>query len=436
MKSENEQNPSRRDFLKTSTAAAAASALAFPSLTLGKEAGDRMKIGFIGCGGRGTGAAAQALKADSNVELWAMGDVFQEKIDASLKNVTTALGKDAADKINVDKKRQFVGLDAYQKVLESGVDAVILTTPPGFRPMQFKAAVDAGKHIFLEKPMATDAPGLRQVMKSVEEAKKKKLSVVAGFCWRYEYARREFYRRIADGQIGDVRAIYATYYTGPVKPMPADDARQPGWSDIEWQVRNWYNFAWLGGDGLVEQAIHSVDKIAWVMNDVPPLSCVAVGGRQIPNNSGNIFDHFEVNYLYEGGVRGFLGCRQQKHCHNENNDYVIGAKGIGEIKGGRCYLTAGDDKWRYNGPTPNMYQVEHDEMWAALRAGNPINNGDRMCTSTLMGLMGRMAAYTGKQVTWDMALNSQEDLFPKKLDWKTGKHEPPALAKPGVREFV
>jgi myo-inositol 2-dehydrogenase/D-chiro-inositol 1-dehydrogenase len=435
MKSENERNSTRRDFIKTSSTAAAASALAFPSITLGKEAGDKMKIGFIGCGGRGTGAASQALKADSNVELWAMGDVFQSKIDSSLRNLSKAV-PDAKEKINVDEKRQFVGLDAYEKVLESGVDAVILTTPPGFRPMQFKAAVDADKHIFLEKPMATDAPGLRQVMKSVEEAKKKKLSVVAGFCWRYHYARREFYRRIAEGQIGDVRAIYATYYTGPVKSMPADDARDPNWSDIEWQVRNWYNFTWLGGDGLVEQAIHSVDKIAWVMDDVPPLSCVAVGGRQIPNNSGNIFDHCEVNYLYEGGVRGFIGCRQQKHCHNENNDYIIGSKGTGEISRGQCFLTTADEKWRYQGAQPNMYQVEHDEMWAALRAGNPINDGDRMCTSTLMGIMGRMAAYTGAQVTWDMALNSEEDLFPKDLSWETGKHQPPGIAQPGLRKFA
>jgi len=435
MKSENERNPTRRDFLKTSSTAAAAGALAFPSITLGKDGGEKMKIGFIGCGGRGTGAAAQALKADSNVELWAMGDVFQSKIDGSLNNLSKAV-PDAKEKINVDEKRQFVGLDAYEKVLNSGVDAVILTTPPGFRPMQFKAAVDAGKHIFLEKPMATDAPGLRQVMKSVEEAKKKKLSVVAGFCWRYHYARREFYRRIAEGQIGDVRAIYATYYTGPVKPMPPDDARDAGWSDIEWQVRNWYNFAWLGGDGLVEQAIHSVDKISWVMGDEPPESCVAVGGRQIPNNSGNIFDHIEVNYLYKGGVRGFMGCRQQKHCHNENNDYVIGSKGLGEIKGGQCFLTTPDEKWRYKGPQPNMYQVEHDEMWAALRAGNPINDGDRMCTSTLMGIMGRMAAYTGSQVTWDMALNSEENLFPQDLSWETGKHQPPGIAQPGVRKFA
>lgn len=434
MKSKSDSTPSRREFIKTSSAVAAG-AIAFPSITLGQSDSRKLKIGFIGCGGRGTGAASQALKADSNVELWSMGDVFQDKIDKSLMNLGKTAGVDP-EQLKVDPKRQFVGLDAYKKVLDSGVDVVILTTPPGFRPMQFKAAVDAGKHIFLEKPMATDAPGLRQVMASVEEAKKKNISVVAGFCWRYDYARREFYRRIAEGQIGDVRAIYATYYTGPVKSMPVDDTRDPSWSDIEWQVRNWYNFTWLGGDGLVEQAIHSVDKIAWVMNDVPPLSCVAVGGRQIPNNSGNIFDHCEVNYLYEGGVRGFLGCRQQDKCHGENNDYVIGATGTAEISRGQLKMVNGEEKWRYQGPTPNMYQVEHDEMYAAIRAGKPLNDGDRMCTSTLMGIMGRMAAYTGAQVTWEMALNSKEDLFPKNLNWKTGKHTPPPIAQPGVRKFI
>ncbi|MGY8655416.1 MAG: Gfo/Idh/MocA family oxidoreductase [Verrucomicrobiia bacterium] len=434
MKSQSDSNPSRRDFIKTSTAVAAG-AIAFPSITLGEPDSRKLKIGFIGCGGRGTGAASQALKADSNVELWSMGDVFQEKMDSSLQTLANTAGVDP-EQLKVDPKRQFVGLDAYEKVLDSGVDVVILTTPPGFRPMQFKAAVEAGKHIFLEKPMATDAPGLRQVMASVEEAKKKNISVVAGYCWRYDYARREFYRRIAEGQIGDVRAIYATYYTGPVKSMPADDARDPSWSDIEWQVRNWYNFTYLGGDGLVEQAIHSVDKIAWVMNDVPPLSCVAVGGRQIPNNAGNIFDHCEVNYLYKDGVRGFLGCRQQDKCHGENNDYIIGATGTAEISRGQLKIFNGEDKWRYEGPKPNMYQVEHNEMYAAIRAGKPLNDGDRMCTSTLMGIMGRMAAYTGAQVTWEMALNSKEDLFPKDLNWESGEHAPPAIAQPGLRKFI
>jgi len=431
----------RRQFLKTSSAAALGGALvselSFPAVVSAAPNSEKLRIGFIGCGGRGTGAAAQALQADSNVVLHAMGDVFEDKLESSLRSVTGAVKDDS--KFNVPRERRFVGLDAYEKVLKSDVDVVILTTPPGFRPQHFKAAVEANKHIFLEKPMATDAPGLRSVMASVEEAKRKNLAVVAGFCWRYDYARREFYQRIHDGAVGDIRAVYATYLTGPVKPMPAPEKRPEGMSDVEWQVRNWYNFVWLCGDGLVEQAIHSVDKIAWAMKDVPPLKCTAVGGRQIPNYEGTIYDHFEVNYEFANGVRGFMAQRQISGCHSEVNDHVIGTRGIGTIgtrqaKGG-VEITAGDSTWRYEGPTPNMYQVEHDEMYLSLRQGRPINNGDRMCTSTLMGLMGRMAAYTGQEITWEMALNSQEKLVPDNLDWN-GRLAVAPMAMPGRTKFV
>ena len=428
-----DDTPNRRQFIKAgSTAAVAASTLSFPTVTFGKPDSRKLKIGFIGCGGRGTGAAAQALTADSNVELWSMGEVFRDRLDRSLANIS----KGREGKINVDDKRKFVGLDAYKQVLDSGVDVVILTTPPGFRPLHFKAAVEAGKHIFLEKPMATDAPGLRSVMESAELAKKKGLAVVAGFCWRYHYARREFFKRIADGAIGDVQTMYATYYTGPVKPMPPDSARKEEWSDIEWQVRNWYNFTWCGGDGLVEQAVHSVDKISWLFGDEPPRSAVAVGGRQRPNNSGNIWDHIEVNYLFENGARGFLGQRQIPGCHGENNDYIYGTKGRATIARGQCIIQNEDGIWRYEGPQPNMYQVEHDEMYASIRDGNPINNGARMCNATMMGIMGRIAGYTGKQVTWDQALNSKQDLFPKDQNWETGKHTPPAEAIPGSKDAI
>jgi len=437
----------RRTFLKAGgTAAVAASTISFPSVTFGKPDSRKLKIGFIGCGGRGTGAAVQALTADSNCELWSMGEVFQNQLDRSLKSVQ---GR-RAGQVNVDDKRKFIGLDAYQKVLESGVDLVILTTPPGFRPLHFKAAIDAGKHVFLEKPMATDAPGLRSVMETYKAAEKKGLAVVAGFCWRYDPARREFFKRIADGAIGDVQSMYATYYTGPVKPMPPDSARKKEWSDIEWQVRNWYNFAWCGGDGLVEQAVHSVDKVSWVFGDVPPHSCVAVGGRQRPNNSGNIWDHIEVNYVFDRGARGHLGQRQIPGCHGENADYILGTKGRAQIAGGliisgkdaikgdtdKWTYNANADIWRYTGPNANMYQVEHDELFASIRDGKPINNGQRMCNATGMAIMGRMAGYTGKQVTWDMAINSKQNLFPKDQNWETGKHTPPAEAIPGTKEAI
>ena len=426
------EKSNRRDFIKTSSAAAvAAGSITFPTVTFGNPDSRKLKIGFIGCGGRGTGAAAQALTADSNVELWSMGEVFRNKLDRSLANIS----KGREGKINVDEKRKFVGLDAYEKVLESGVDLVILTTPPGFRPLHFKAAVEAGKHIFLEKPMATDAPGVRSIMESVKISKQKNLAIVAGFCWRYDYERRAFYERILDGEIGDIQSIYATYLTGPVKPMQPDSAREPEWSDIQWQVRNWYNFAWLGGDGLVEQAVHSIDKIAWAMRDKPPVSCTAVGGRGIPNNSGNIFDHIEVNYSYPKGVRAFMAQRQQRRCHNENRDYLLGTKGRGDIARS-IFIENAKGRWSYDGKRENMYQVEHNELFQSIRDGKPINNGDRMALSTMMAIMGRTAAYTGKEITYDQILNAKEDRYPKDMNWESGSHTPPPLAKPGITPFV
>ena len=426
---------SRRQFLKTSSAAAlggiAAANLSFPERSFAQNS-DTIRVGLIGCGGRGTGAANQALNADKNLILTAVADVFPDKIKGSL----ATLKKGLPDKVNVEPASSFIGLDAYQKVIDSGVDLVILTTPPGFRPQHLKAAIAAGKHVFCEKPMATDAPGLRSVLASVEEAKKKKLALVAGFCWRYDYARREIFKRIHDGAIGNIRAIYATYYTGPVKPMPPANTRPAGVTDVEWQLRNWYNFVWLCGDGLVEQAVHSIDKIAWAMKDVPPLKAVAVGGRQIPNNQGNIYDHFEINYEYADGVRAFLGCRQQTGCYSETRDYLMGTKGLGNIGGRRTPVEiTGEKSWTYDGPNPDMYQVEHDELFASIRAGKPINNGDRMCSSTLMAIMGRMAAYTGQEVTWEQALNSEERLVPEKLDWNMNLPIAP-LAMPGRTRFV
>lgn len=433
------QNPtgadptSRRQFIKTSSQATLGGimAAALPTRAFGAASSDTLRVGLIGCGGRGSGAADQALTADKSIQLTAMADAFPDQLHRSL----SILQKQHPDKVKVSPENCFVGLDAYQKVIASGVDVVLLATPPGFRPVHFKAAVDAGKHVFCEKPMATDGPGVRSVMASVAEAKRKKLAVVAGFCWRYDFARREFFKRVLDGQIGDIRALYATYYTGPVKPMPPANERPAGATDLQWQLRNWYNFVWLCGDGLVEQAVHSVDKIAWAMKDVPPLKAIAVGGRQIPNHEGNIYDHFEINYEYANGVRAFLGCRQQTGCYNENSDYIMGADGLATIDGRRGPVITGKNHWRYSGPANNMYQTEHDELFASIRAGNPINDGDRMCSSTLMSIMGRMAAYTGAEITWDQALNSQENLVPEHLDWNMRLPIAPT-AMPGRTKFI
>ena len=423
--------PTRRDFLKTSAlvGGALASELSFPNVSRGAGNSDKLRIGLIGCGGRGTGAASQALKADSNVQLVAMGDAFPDAIERSLSNLTKNV---AAEKINVKPELRFSGLDAYKKVLEN-VDLVVLATPPGFRPVHLRAAVEANKHIFTEKPMATDVPGLRSVIESVKIAKEKKLAMVAGFCWRYDYPRRELFKRVHAGEIGEVRSVFGTYLTGPVKPMPPANTRPAGMTDLEWMMRNWYNFTWLSGDGLVEQAIHTVDWIAWTMKDEPPLKCTAVGGRQIPANGGNIYDHVGVNYEWENGVRAFLAQRQITGCHGENHLYITGTKGMGFIKGGKVYIN-GETQWKYAGPAPDMYQVEHDELFASIRAGNPINDGDRMVKSTLMGIMGRTAGYTGQEITWEMAMNSKEVLVPEIKDWDT-KWEVPGLALPGRTRF-
>lgn len=435
MKTSDASLTSRRAFLKTSSTAALAGAVLSPGFLQaqapGKSPGETLRVGLIGCGGRGTGAAAQALHADTNVELYAMGDVFETQIDASLQNVTRSAGE---DKVKVKPENKFVGLDAYRKVIDAGVDVVILATPPGFRPAHLRAAVEANKHVFCEKPMATDAPGVRSVMESVRLAKERDLSIVAGFCWRYDYPLRELFHRIHDGQIGEVRAVYGTYLTGPVRPMPPADSRPEGITDLEWMIRNWYNFNWLGGDGLVEQAVHTCDWLAWVMNDVMPVSCTAVGGRQIPAHGGNIYDHIEVNYLWENGARGFIAQRQIPGCFNENNLTVIGSKGIARFDGRLATIT-GETRWRYQGEKPSMYQVEHDELFAGIRSGRRINDGDRMATSTLLSIMGRNAAYTGQELTWDMILHSQQVLVPEIEDWND-KVEPEPMAMPGITKFI
>ncbi len=282
--------------------------------------------------------------------------------------------------------------------------------------------------------MATDAPGARRAMAAVKKAEEKGLAMVAGFCWRYDYTKRAFFEKVLNGDIGDVRAVYGTYLTSPVKSMPDASTRPDGMSDLEWMVRNWYNFTWLSGDGLVEQACHTVDWVAWAKNDVPPVSCTAVGGRQIPAKGGNIYDHIEINYLWEDGTRGFLAQRQISGCHNENNLYILGANGQANLTRRGATVESDSENWKYKGETPNMYQVEHNEMFKSIRDGKPINNGERMMNSTLMAIMGRMAGYTGKQVTWEMAMNSEDVLVPEVSNWETPV-KIPEMSMPGLTPF-
>jgi myo-inositol 2-dehydrogenase / D-chiro-inositol 1-dehydrogenase len=436
MKRLSESSATRREFLKVSSTAAFVGAVAAPFiLTSRSQAADDqpvLRIGLIGCGGRGSGAAEQALNADKNAVLVALGDVFESNLQDKLNQLRKRPA--IAERVKVTPEKCFIGLDAYQKVLNSGIDVVLLATPPGFRPLHLRAAVEAGKHIFCEKPMATDAPGVRSVMESARLAKEKNLALVAGFCWRYDLQRREFYKRVLDGAIGDVRGIHATYLTGRVGNLPKIGGRPENMGDVEYQLRHWYYFTWLSGDGLAEQACHSVDKIMWAMKDVPPLRCVANGGRNILDNAGNIFDHIDVFYEWESGVRATMAQRQIGNCHDDNSDYITGSKGIGINKWAASVLR-GDQPWRFAGEKPDMYQVEHNELFASIRSGKPINDGVWMAQSTLAAVMGRMAAYTGKEVTWEMALNSKDQLVPDNLTWDSKLPAQP-MAVPGKTPLV
>jgi predicted dehydrogenase len=418
----------RRDFLKASAAAAGALA-ALPAVHA--AGGDTITIGLIGCGGRGTGAAAQALNADRNVKLVALADAFEDRLQHSLD--TLLKDEKIAAKVDVKPDRRFVGFNAYKEVV-ARCDVVLLATPPHFRPLHLKAAVDAGRHVFAEKPVAVDAPGVRSVLATCAAAKQKGLSIVSGLCLRYDNGFKETVRRLHDGAAGEIHTLQANDYRSGRWAKP----RQPDWTDMTYQMRNWYNYTWLSGDFNVEQHVHFLDVCAWVMKDEYPARAVGMGGRQVLTGPeyGHIYDHFSVVYEYANGARLFSNCRQQPRCKGDMSAHVAGSKGRAELserKGG-LVIKAGDG-WSYNGPANEMYQTEHDELFAAVRAGRPINNGEYMAKSTLLAIMGRMAAYTGQLITWEMALNSKEDLSPPRYDWDVRLAEPP-VAVPGVTRFV
>lgn len=431
--------PDRRQFITTASATAAAGALAGVVKGEGIDPSKKIKIGFIGTGGRGTGAAKNALAADDNCELWAVADVFQDRLDTALE--TLSKDPNSKEKINVAPERQFLGLDAYKRVLDSGIDVVILTTPPGFRPLHLRAAVEAGKHIFAEKPMAVDAAGVRHVYETLEMAKGKSIAILAGFCWRYSPSRRAAFKKIMEeGMIGDVTGMYATYYSNHSKPHMDPSLRNDGVSDIEWQIRNWYNYSWLGGGGLVEQAVHSVDKIGWVMGDENPISCRATGGLAQPQvGKGNIFDHYHIAFEYPNNVWCHLASRKAEGSFKENADYIQGTKGKCVLGvGPNPYIEDNNGKiiWQYRVPRgqsePSMYQVEHDEFFASIRDGEFINDGNRMIHSSMMAIMGRMSAHTGDQITWEEAMNAQQDYFPNEagMTWDQS-YDPGPVPVPG-----
>jgi len=424
---------SRRDFLKTSVGTTLAASTFFAG---GAHAAgdDLLRVGLIGCGGRGTGAAGEALLADKNVKLVAMGDAFEDRLKSSLANLSR--NQKLAGKIDVKPENCFVGFDAYKKVIEQ-VDVVLLTTPPQFRPLHMKAAVEANKHIFAEKPCAVDAPGVRSVIDTCREAEKRKLSVVSGLCLRYDTSFREIVKRIHDGMIGQVMTVQANDFRGRIW----EKKRTPDMTEMTWQMRNWYYYTWLSGDFNVEQHVHYLDVASWILGNQYPVSCKGLGGRQVRTDPhfGHIYDHFSIIYEFANGAKLYSYCRQQDKCVGDMSVQAYGTDGralLKERKNGMTIETPqGKPKWSFEGENNHLYQQEHDELFASIRAGKPINNGEYMAKSTLLAIMGRMAAYTGQQITWDQAMKSKEDLTPPSYTWDA-KLSIPEVAMPGKTKFV
>ena len=427
----------RRGFIGKSTAAAVGAGLVLNSQivrTAHAAGSDELRVGLIGCGGRGRGAAIQALNADPHARLVALGDAFSSELDKSLKLFEQA--GDVSRRIDVSKDRCYAGFDAYQRVIDSDVDVVLLASPPHFRPQHLEACIDAGKHVFAEKPVAVDAAGVKRVMAACEAAYQKNLAVVSGLCWRYDSRARASIDQIHGGAIGQIVAMHSAYNSSrPGKEWPM--RREPGWSDMEWQLRNWYWFTWLSGDHIVEQAIHSCDKAAWAMQDETPVAAVSLGGLQTRNipQRAQIFDHHAVVFEHANGVKHFHFCRQQPGCTNDVSVQIIGTRGVCDVEKAIIRDHDGKQIWRFRGKTNVMHQAEHDELFASIRAGSPIYNGDYMAKSTMLSILGRMASYTGGKIEWDQAMDSQEDLSPPRYDWDVELDVPP-IAIPGVTKFV
>lgn len=425
-------SPSRRQFVKQSAAITSAGILA-ANLGVASRAhaagSGVIRVGLVGCGGRGTGAASQALSAGSDVHLVALGDAFMDKVNSTADNLVK--NKAFEGRIDVPAERRFAGFDAYKSVIDN-VDVVLLATPPGFRPQHLKYAVDKGVHSFCEKPVASDAPGLRSVLATVEEARKKNITIVSGLCYRYHKAKQAVIGKIHDGAIGDVVSNETYYWAGGLWHRGRDDK----WSEMEYQMRNWLYFTWLSGDHIVEQHVHSLDKIAWVMGDKPPAKVQSMGGRiaRTDPKYGNIYDHFYNVFEWDNGIRLHSSCRQAVNCKTGVSDTIVGTKGKAELQSATI---TGETNWKFQlprGESDNMYQNEHDALFDALRKGQSINNGTYMAQSTMMAIMARMSAYTGQELTWDQALNSQQKLVPDTFDW--GPAPECTIAIPGQTKFA
>jgi predicted dehydrogenase len=420
----------RRDFVQTSTLAAASVIIPRPAEAAARRrrSAETIRVGVIGCGGRGSGAVRDCLRADPDTVLVAMGDLFPDRLDRAKTNLARVAGEnpDFAKQYQVTPEMSFSGFDAYQRVLATDIDLVILATPPGFRPQHLAAAVAAGKHIFMEKPVAVDPAGIRSVIASADAAKASSLAIVAGTQRRHDPGYNEVMMRVHDRAIGDVVSGQVFWNQGGL--WKAD--RQAAWSDTEWQIRNWLYFTWLSGDHIVEQHIHNLDVANWAMGD-HPVRAVGVGGRQWRTGAeyGHIFDHFAVDLEYPGGARVMSMCRQIDGTANHVGEHFIGTRGTTNA----ATEVMGPAPYKFEGERKNPYVEEHVDLIASIRAGRVLNEGRQVAESTLTAIMAREAAYTGQVIEWDALLNSTQDLTPPTVAF--GPMAVPEVAMPGATKL-
>jgi len=431
------RRPSRREFLKKGAAAAAGVAaagthsLARSAHAAGKEGG---RIGLSGCGGRGSGAANNAMNAGPDIKLVAMADIFEDR----LQGARARLKKMKPDQVQVDDDHCFIGFDAHQKVLQSDIDVVLIACSSHFHPAYLRAAIEAGKHTFCEKPHALDVPGIKSVLETIELAKKKNLAIQSGLCWRWDPGVQETMKRVLGGEIGEVICVQELYICGPYGLRE----RKPEWSEMEYQYQNWYHFNWLSGDQTAQQLIHSLDKASWAMGDVPPVKAIGVGGRQVCTEAkfGDQFDHHSVVFEYANGGRVYGICRDIPGCYNETSDLVFGTKGKAFMPR-KCRIE-GPNAWEYDGPKVSMTDMEQKALFDALREGKRINAGSYMVTSSMLAILAQMVCYTGQEITWEKAMSSTLRLGPDRYAFDA---EPPVkpgpdglypAPLPGVTKFV
>ena len=428
----------RRTFTKSLSAMGAAAMLGPRGLFAAGS--DTIRVGLIGCGGRGTGAGIiDCAESSKGVQLVAMGDLFQDHLDAAPARIKKNLAKRKlpVDEIyKVTPEHMFVGFDAYQKVIDSGVDMVILTTPPVFRPLHFRAAVEAGKHVFIEKPIAVDPVGVRSVLETAELAKKKGLTVVAGTQMRRFQPIQEAIARLHDGAIGRITGGQVVRTSGGMRTWRKDEAQKRSeWSEMEYEIRRWLFWTWLSGDFIVEMHVHNLDIMNWIMGS-HPVSVMALGGRQVRTEPefGNVFDHFTAEYVYPEDVRiEYMGTQIDKFTYR-NDQRVQGSKGSAYIDFGNCKIQ-GEKPWEYKGKPANPAVQEYADMIDSIRNGKAINDGRQVAESTMTAIMGRMSAYTGRELKWDWAMNASKlDLSP--AHWRFGPGPGLPVAMPGVTKLI